>query len=287
MAQAAARQGKVADRIPQLAKADPDRFSLQVSSVQGLDLSFGDVSYPFPIMSVVKSFTLLYLLEQQGSEQVFQWVGTQPSDAPFNSRQQLQADQGHPRNPMINSGAIALCDKLPGATGTDRAQQFCQWLNQQAGCNLALDSVMLDSVHEAGREPNLALLDVLQRSGAVTGPEIAIDTYEQVCCLAGTVGDLAALGMLLAQSSDKIADRHRHAVNAIMLTCGLYERSAEMAVQIGLPLKSGISGGLLAVVPGQGAIATYSSALDQYGNSIAGLTFMQECVQTLNLSIFH
>lgn len=285
-AQAQIVQGRVAARIPRLGEANPSWFSGQILGFSKIPITVGNFADTFPLMSVIKPFVLLYQLEQVGQENVLQSVGLRPSDAPFNSKEQLMADQGFPRNPMINSGAIALIDKLSGTTATQRCQQVCDWLNQQADCQFALDRDLLASVRTIGREPNIALVEILQHSGAVTSPEITLDAYEQLCCLSGRINDLACLGQLFATPQAGIAEDHRQIVNAVMLTCGLYERSSEMAVHVGLPMKSGISGALLAIVPGKGSIACYSPALDSYGNSVAGLVFIDRCVKHLNLSIF-
>jgi glutaminase len=237
-------------------------------------------------MSVIKVFSLLYLLEHIGAETVFQWVGIEPTDAPFNSLEQLIADRGYPRNPMINSGAITLADKLPGRDATERTIVFCQWLNQLAGCHLQLDTLVLASVRLMPSSTNQAIARYLIQNQRLKNPDIAIDTYEQICCLSGTVADLAQLGKLLASEGDLVKSENRRIVNALMLSCGLYQASTHMALRIGLPMKSGIGGGLLTIVPSQGAIACYSPALDRAGNSVAGLAFVEALSQGLQLSIF-
>ncbi|MGF1933209.1 MAG: glutaminase A [Nostoc sp. ChiQUE02] len=281
-----AKQGRVADRIPQLALADPGWFAVHICCESGKTISFGDTACVFPLMSVIKTFSLLYLLEHLGAETVFGWVGVEPSDAPFNSLEQLIADRGHPRNPMINSGAITLADKLPGKEASDRTFLFCQWLNQLAGCQLRLDEVMLASVRLTRSTANEAIANYLAEAGHLENLETALDTYEQICCISGRVEDLALLGKLLACKNGNFSAQNRRIVNAVMSTCGLYEASAEFAVRIGLPMKSGIGGGLVAIVPGEGAIACYSPGLDNIGNPVAGLVFVEAFSQKLELSIF-
>lgn len=285
-AKAVAAQGQVNQRILRLAHSDPAWFAVQIEGQSGAVCALGDTERAFSLMSVIKPFLLLYLLEHYGPDKVFSWVGMVPSELPFNSLEQLIADGGRPRNPMINSGAIALAARLPGDNGDDCAQRFCQWLNQQAGCRLALDIPLLASVRQVGRQTNQTLVRHLVKAGQVQHPELALDVYEQICCLAGQAGDLARLGRLLAFDSEAALRSNRCAVNALMLTCGLYEASAAYAVRIGLPMKSGISGALLAVVPGWGAIATYSPALDPVGNPIAGLAFVEQMATALRLSRF-
>jgi glutaminase len=281
-----AKKGRVPDRIPQLAIVDAAWFAVHICSELGKTISLGDTAHVFPLMSAIKPFLLLYLLENLGAEEVLQWVGVEPSDAPFNSLEQLIADGGRPRNPMINSGAITLADKLIGKDADSRTQQFCQWLNQLAGCELILDEVMLACVRLTRSPANLAIANYLHSIGRLENLEIAIDTYEQICCLAGQVADLALLGKVLASNQNIVNSRNRRIVNALMLTCGLYQASAEFAVRVGLPMKSGIGGGLLAIVPGEGAIACYSPALDSIGNPLGAIAFVEALSQSLELSIF-
>ncbi|UBF29393.1 glutaminase A [Kovacikia minuta CCNUW1] len=299
--------GRLPDYIPLLAKVNPQWVAVQVQQINGEKFSAGDVQQPFALMSVVKPFTLLFLLEQFGREQVFTHVGMNPSDQSFHSLQQLKEDRGFPRNPMINSGAIALAGLLPGKDGTARCEALRLWLNQLSGSQLVLNEHMLASVRSLSNEANRAIAELLAKSGHLDSVEIALDTYNQICCLSGTVADLAKLGTLLAggdvetqrrgdaetsiqNSKFKIQNspstQHLKMVNALMLTCGLYEASGRFAVRMGLPTKSGVSGALLSVVPGQGAIACYSPALDSTGNSVAGLFLLEKLSQELDLSVF-
>jgi glutaminase len=266
-----------------LTNANPTGFAAHVCS-GNLSYTYGNSMFYFSLMSVVKPFLLLFLLHHHGTEAVLNWVGLQPSDAPFNSLEQLITDRGFPRNPMLNSGAIALADKLPGETATERCIRFCNWLNQQAHCRLRLDEAVLTAVRQSNRDANLALVKAMA-AGAVQRPGLALDTYEQICCLSGRVADLAQLGQSLALDNQLVPE-HRRLVNAVMLTCGLYEASGLHAARIGVPMKSGVSGALVAVVPRQGAIACYGPALDEVGNSMAGLAFVEQMVQELGLSVF-
>ncbi|MBW4591889.1 MAG: glutaminase [Brasilonema angustatum HA4187-MV1] len=291
-----ANQGQVAERIPQLALANPDLFAVHICCASGETYSQGNTDCVFPLMSVIKPFSLLYLLELVGAETVFQWVGFEPSDAPFNSLEQLIADNGRPRNPMINSGAITLADKLPGKDAGaspagsrpkgDRTHELCNWLNQLTGCHLKLDEVMLASVRSSDSQANQAITQYLTKAGSVKNQDVALDTYEQICCISSQVEDLARLGLLLACDSELIQPQHRRIVNSLMLTCGLYKASSQYALEIGLPMKSGISGALLAIVPGEGAVACYSPALDSTGNSVGAIAFVEALSQALQLSIF-
>ncbi len=280
------QDGQLPSYIPLLAQANQTWFAVQIQNIDSQIHSVGDVSLSFPLMSVIKPFVLLFLLEQLGVEAVFSRVGMEPSFEPFNSLKQLQADKGWPRNPMINSGAIALASLLPGKDGASRAQSLCRWLNQHADVELVLDEQMLASVRSVPNERNRAIASLLAHSGYVDELETALDTYNYICCLSGTVADLASLGMLLVRPAKPILPEHRRTVNALMTTCGLYQASGRFAVEVGLPTKSGVSGAMISVVPSQGAIACYSPALDQAGNSKACLFLLQQLTQALDLSVF-
>lgn len=281
-----AQAGQIPVYIPRLAAANHDWLAVQIRLATGEVKAAGDVACTFALMSVIKPFVLLFLLHHQGREAVFSKVGMVPSDLPFHSLAQLSADGGFPRNPMINSGAIALADGLPGATGEQRCTALCQWLNQLSGAHLQLDEQMLASVRSVGNETNRALAQMLKAAGFIQSVETALDTYNQICCLSGTVDDLARIGLLLACQQASLDPEHQRTVNALMLTCGLYEASGVFAVQLGVPTKSGVSGALVAVIPHQGAIACYSPALDPTGNSVAGILVLMHLVRSLNLSIF-
>lgn len=285
--------GRLPDYIPQLARVNPQTLTIQVETIDGRQVVAGDWAQPFTLMSVIKPFLLLFALEQWGAEAVFRQVGMQPSDQPFHSVAQLSLDQGFPRNPMINSGAIALTAFLSGNSGESRCEGLRQWLNTHAGSQLVLDEKMLHSVRSLTNETNRAIARLLVEAKHLDQAEVAIDTYNHICCLSGTIADLAHLGLLLTRSNavsleayPPIATQHQRIVNTLMLTCGLYEDSGAFAVRIGLPLKSGVSGALLAIVPHQGAIACYSPAIDQTGNSVAGLFLVEAIVQALDISIF-
>lgn len=285
-AQTHSQGGRLPDYIPFLAQANSTKLAIQTRSIEGQIVSAGDVTLSFPLMSVVKPFVLLFLLEQLGTGTVFSRVGIQSSHEPYNSLIQLQADKGWPRNPMINSGAIALADFLPGQDAPSRCETLRQWLNQRSNSHLFLDEAMLNSVLSRSNERNRALANLLAASGYLDNVETALDTYNHICCLSGTVADLTRLGIVLVHNCKNILPKNRRIVNALITTCGLYEASSRFAVQVGVPTKSGVSGAVLAVVPSQGAIACYSPPLDETGNSKAGLFLLQQLVQTLNLSVF-
>lgn len=283
-AQTLSQQGKLPDYIPLLAQANPSWFAMQIQCTNGQIYTSGNLTLLFPLMSAIKPFVLLFLLEQLGTEAVFSHVGREPSIEPFNSLKQLEADKGWPRNPMLNSGAITLASLLPGKDAPSRCESLRQWLNQRASCHLFLDESMLSSVRSLPNERNRAIAMRLANSGYLDAVETALDTYNHVCCLSGTVTDLALLGMLLVHCQGGIKPEHRDTVNTLMTTCGLYQASSHFAIEVGLPTKSGVSGVLVSVVPSQGAIACYSPPLDQTGNSVAGVFLLQQIASALDLS---
>jgi len=281
-----ARSGQLPDYIPRLSRASPHWFALQITGVDGQTHTLGDSCLEFPLMSIVKPFLLLYLLCQWGEESVFKRVGIEPSSEPYNSLSQLQHDQGWPRNPMINSGAITLASILSETDSTSGYQSLWNWLNYYGHCQLFLDERMLASVKSFPNPRNEAIARELATRGHLTEAVSALDTYNRLCCLSGTIVDLAHLGMLLLECPPPLQSSHCHTVKALMTTCGLYQASGRFAVQVGLPTKSGVSGAVLSVVPHLGVIACYSPPLNREGNSVAGLFMVEQIAKALDLSIF-
>ncbi|MGB3532559.1 MAG: glutaminase A [Microcoleaceae cyanobacterium] len=280
------KQGNLPRYIPQLAQVDAEAFAVCILSQANSIKIAGDATHHFPLMSVIKPFLLLYLLVEQGTETIFNRVGLEPSEYPYNSLDQLQADGGKPRNPMINSGAITLADLIAEKTAIARCETLRIWLNHWGNCQLFLDESVYQSVASLPNPNNQALTQTLLQSGQIQDAEIALETYNLICCLSGTVTDLAKLGMMLVQPPQLIGAQPGTIVKALMMTCGLYQASAQFAVKVGLPTKSGVSGAVLSVIPGQGAIASYSPPLDAQGNSIGGVYLIAEIAQALNLSVF-
>lgn len=278
--------GRLPSYIPCLAEINPSLLAVMVQPSLERPIGLGDLGIPFVLMSLIKPFLLLYLLNEVGQEGVFARVGVEPSDQSFHSVSQLSADRGRPRNPMINSGAISLAALLPGNTAENRCEKLRQWLNDYASCNLLLDTRSLTSVRSLSNEANRAIASLLHRAGYLDDIDLVLETYNHICCLSGTIAELAKLGLLLAKPHPFIPPDFQSIVNSIMLTCGLYETSSKYALRIGLPMKSGVSGGLLAIVPSAGAIAIYSPAIDEIGNSVGGLFLLEKIVQQHQLGLF-
>ena len=262
------RKGQTAYYIPVLNQVNPEVFALQIHCLEGEILSWGDETLTFPLMSVIKPFLLLYLLSHLGEDVVFRRVGKQASSYPFNSLTQLQEDRGFPRNPMINSGAIALADLLAGETPESRCENLLLWLNKMGNCQLFLDRSVLESVHSFPNVHNQALSLELEKNGYISHRYLALETYNRICCLSGKIADLANLGKLI------LAAPYAKIILEIMTNCGLYEASQQFALEVGFPTKSGVSGALLSIVSDEGVIACYSPLLNEQGNSILGLNLL-------------
>jgi glutaminase len=276
-----AKAGQLPNYIPLLQQANPESLAVCIITKEYQTLSSGNIKINFPLMSVIKPFLLLYLLSQLGTEAVFKRVGNDPSEYPFNSLSQLQIDRGFPRNPMINSGAIVLASLLPGRDALSGCETLRLWLNECASCKLFLNESMLNSVRSLPNRQNQALSNELATQGYLQDATMALDTYNSICCLSGTIVDLAHLGLLLVDCPSRMQLEHCQIVQRLMTTCGLYEASREFARRVGLPTKSGVSGAVLSLVPGQGAIACYSPPLDAQGNSVAGLFLIEQITTTI------
>ena len=261
-------KGQTPYYIPVLKQVHPEVFALQIHCLGGEILSWGDETVTFPLMSVIKPFLLLYLLNHLGEDAVFRRVGKQASSYPFNSLTQLQEDRGFPRNPMINSGAIALADLLAGETPESRCENLLLWLNEMGNCQFFLDRSVLDSVHSYPNTHNQALSLELEKNSYINHRYLALETYNQICCLSGKIADVANLGKLI------LAAPFREIILEIMTDCGLYEASQQFALEVGFPTKSGVSGALLSIVSDEGVIACYSPLLNEQGNSILGLNLL-------------
>ncbi|MEB3340082.1 glutaminase [Okeania sp.] len=278
---AKSKSGTLPTYIPLLAEANSNNFAVVLQSIDNQIISLGDVETKVPLMSVIKPFLLFYLLSKFGNEFVFKKVGQEPSEKPFNSLEQLETDEGWPRNPMINSGAIALSSLLPGNTAIERCENFCCWLNNYGNCQLFLDENMLASVRSLPNQKNQAIAQKLVESGCIKEAEISLDTYNQICCLSAKIFDVANLGMLLVNAPHPECQKYCLTVQKLMTTCGLYEASINYAIKIKIPTKSSVSGIVLGIVPGTGVIVSYSPHLNQQGNSVAGLFLLEVISQNL------
>ncbi|GLZ80510.1 glutaminase [Actinorhabdospora filicis] len=283
-------RGRVADYIPALAAADPSSFGMALATVDGEVHGVGDFERAFSIQSISKLFTLTLTLAL-GGDGLWERVGREPSGTPFNSLVQLEFEDGVPRNPFINAGALVVTDRLHSLTG-DAAETVREFLRAESGAVIGTDAEV--AVSEAGHgHRNSALAHFLASYGNLENPVATVlDHYYAHCAIAASCRDLALAGGFLARHGVR-ADGTRlltrseaKRVNAVMLTCGTYDAAGEFAYRVGLPGKSGVGGGILAVLPGVGAICVWSPGLDAQGNSVAGVAALDAFTTATGLSVF-
>ena len=271
--------GKVADYIPALARVDPNQFALVVRTVDGQEFATGDADTPFSIQSVSKLFALALAMEWVPDE-LWDRVGREPSGMRFNSLIQLETEKGVPRNPFINAGAIVIADAL-----LHRRPQIASSFRNQMRLLSGNEGLQFDAeVHRSEKatgDLNRAITYVLKAYGNLREDPIEVtDTYFHFCSLAMSARDLARAAMFLAEpQSGAAACGHGAAaprLRAIMRTCGMYDQSGEFAFRVGLPAKSGVGGGILVVQPGAFTACAWSPPLDEYGNSLAGQTALEQ-----------
>lgn len=287
-------EGKVASYIPQLARVDPDRFGMAVVTHQGTVCTAGDADVPFSIQSISKVFLLTLALGKHG-EGLWSHVGREPSGTPFNSIVQLEHEHGVPRNPFINAGAIVVTDLLlAGHTPREAIGEMVRFVRFLAGSEeIAIDEQVARSETATGHR-NAALAHFMQAYGRLRHPvEHVLGVYFHNCALAMSCRQLAHASLFLAANgSDPVSGQRvvsaarARRINALMLTCGHYDGSGEFAYRVGLPGKSGVGGGILAVAPGRAAIAVWSPGLNTFGNSLLGSLALERVAQRTGWSVF-
>ena len=287
-------RGEVATYIPELARVDAKAFGLVVIDAEGNVAAGGDSDTPFSIQSVSKVFTLTLALGKVGNR-LWHRVGREPSGSPFNSIVQLEFERGKPRNPFINAGAIAVTDLiLSGHRPREALGEILRFIRFLADDqSIAIDEAVAASEQRTGYR-NSALANYMKSFGVLDNPvELTLGVYFHHCAIAMSCRQLAMAGRFLAQFgrnpstglSIVMPERARR-INAVMLTCGHYDGSGEFAYRVGLPGKSGVGGGILAIAPGKGSIAVWSPGLDASGNSHLGLIALELLSKRLGWSIF-
>lgn len=287
-------RGRVADYIPQLAGVNPAQFGIAIVLADGRQFSAGDADTTFSIQSISKVFALSLALEKYG-ETLWQRVGREPSGDPFNSIVQLESDHGIPRNPLINAGAIVIADMLlAGRPPTAAIAEVLQFIRSAADSpDIDLDEEVAGSERENGFR-NAALANFIRASGNLEhSPVDALELYFHQCAIAMSCRQLAMAGRMFAfggrstvQGPPLIPGERARRLNALMLTCGHYDGSGDFAFHVGLPGKSGVGGGILAVAPGIASIAVWSPGLNSVGNSRLGTMAMEELTTRTGWSIF-
>lgn len=270
--------GVAADYIPALARTPTDQFGLAISFADGRRAHVGDANTPFSIQSVCKVFMLAAALDHIG-EAIFERVGREPSGMSFNSLILLEQERGIPRNPLINPGAIVVADALT-ERDADWPERFVALMRRLAGSDRVRCDEEVAASEEAHGDLNRAIAWFLRAKGNLRRhPDAALNAYFRACATEMTCAELAEAGrFLIGETADAPLCRRgdqRRRIRAIMRTCGLYDAAGDFAYRVGLPAKSGVGGGILAVAPGAYAAAVWSPGLDPKGNSLAGVRALE------------
>ncbi|MEO0499813.1 MAG: glutaminase [Pseudomonadota bacterium] len=287
-------EGRVADYIPALAEVDADRFGIALATRDGACYCAGDAGVPFSIQSISKVFVLALALDRHGPK-LFEKVGREPSGDPFNSIVQLEREKGIPRNPFINAGAIVTTDHLIDDRPYDEAvDELVAMLRKMARDDeLGVDNEVAQSESTAGAR-NRSLGYFMESFGVLKNPvETVLAAYFRQCALSLSCKQLAEAGLFLAfDGRDPVTgecvtstDRCRR-INALMLTCGHYDNSGEFAFEVGFCGKSGVGGGILAIVPDRASIAVWSPGLGDAGTSLVGALALQKIAEKTGWSVF-
>jgi glutaminase len=287
-------RGEVATYIPELANIDPHQFALVVVDGDGNVAAGGDADVPFSIQSISKVFTLTLALGMVG-DRLWKHVGREPSGNPFNSIVQLERERGVPRNPFINAGAIAVTDVILSGHQPREAigeiLRFMQFLSGDG--NIVIDETVAASEKRTGFR-NTALANYMKSFGVISNPvDFTLGVYFHHCAIAMSCRQLAMATRFLAYSGRNpstglsvVSSERARRINALMLMCGHYDGSGEFAYRVGLPGKSGVGGGIIAVAPGKASIAVWAPGLDHHGNSHLGRIALEELTRRLGWSIF-
>lgn len=276
------QSGQTAQYIPSLAQADPDQLGMAVVGPRGSVISVGDDTTAFTIQSMSKPFVFALALAAHGRARMLAQVGVEPSGEPFNAIS-LEPNTGRPANPLVNAGAIATTGMIPGDSSATRDALILDGLSRFAGRDLVVDEKVYESESETG-DRNRALAFLLRSHGVIgPDPQAVVESYFRQCSIVVTVQDVAVMAATLAfggrnpvtgeqvVSSDIARD-----VVSVMTSCGMYDFSGEWMLRVGMPAKSGVSGGILAVSPSQFGVGVFSPRLDQHGNSVRGILLLEK-----------
>ncbi|WP_176954747.1 glutaminase A [Albimonas donghaensis] len=286
-------RGAVADYIPELSRADADGLAICIATVDGQVYGVGDQAEPFTIQSVSKPFMYGYALREYGVDFTLGHVGVEPTGEAFNS---IILDDVHnrPFNPMVNAGAIAVAELMKGATMAQRERNMRELFSQFAGRELSIDDSVYRSEHATGHR-NRAIAYMMLNSGMIRrDPEDVLDLYFKQCAVSVTCRDLAVMAATLANdganplTGDKVLDPLAvRDVLTLMHSCGMYNYAGQWAYEVGVPAKSGVSGGVIAVIPGQLGIGVWSPRLDAHGNSVRGVEACKAVSSAFGLHVFN
>ena len=285
------REGRVAGYIPELAKADRDELGICVVSSDGRISSAGEYRRTFTIQSIIKPILLLLALMDNGEDTVRARVGVEATGKPFDAINYTdQALLSEHLNPMVNMGAILLCTLIHGTSYSQRLERLLELTRRLAGDpSLSVDEAVYRSEKQTGSR-NRAMAFLLESCGLLhDDPEEVLDCYFRACSIRVDCRDLAHIACTFAgrgrrsPSGERLFPaRYAHYVNAVLMTCGMYNGSGDFAVKVGLPAKSGVGGGIMAVSPARMGIGIYSPGLDEKGNSLAGIRLLEQLGRRLS-----
>ena len=284
-------QGKVADYIPALATVDGSRLGIAICTVDGQLFQAGDAQERFSIQSISKVLSLVVAMRHYSEEEIWQRVGKDPSGSPFNSLVQLEMEQGIPRNPFINAGALVVCDMLQGRLSAPR-QRMLEVVRGLSGVSdISYDTVVARSEFEHSAR-NAAIAWLMKSFGNFHHDVTTVlQNYFHYCALKMSCVELARTFVFLANQGKAIhidepvvTPMQARQINALMATSGMYQNAGEFAWRVGLPAKSGVGGGIVAIVPHEMAIAVWSPELDDAGNSLAGIAVLEQLTKQLGRS---
>ncbi len=285
--------GAVADYIPALASASPELFGISVVGAKGRFFEVGDVETAFSIQSVSKPFVFALVCDTIGYEAARHRLGVNSTGFPFNSLMAVELNEERTMNPLVNAGAIATTSLVPGGTADEKWERIRNGLSRFAGRDLTMSQDVYAS-ESATNLRNQGIAHLLESYGRLYfDPDEATDVYTRQCSLEVTVHDLAVMGATLANGGVNPMTGERvvvpgvcRRVLAVMATAGLYELSGDWLYEIGMPGKSGVSGGIVTVSPGKGGLATFSPPLDAAGNSVRGQLVTKYIAERLGLNLF-
>jgi glutaminase len=285
-------KGRVAAYIPALRKVPADKFGMAVRTVDGAEHAVGDAAEPFSIQSVSKLFTLILAMNTVGDE-LWTRVGKEPSGTPFNSLVQLEYEDGRPRNPFLNAGALVVLDCVMQRAGARTVQlivDYARVLSQNFA--IAVDEDVASSERRVAHR-NAAIAHLLCEHGRIASdPQALLDAYCRQCALAMSCQDLCRAFLPLANrglspvlGEGVLTERQARRINALMMTCGMYDATGSFAFRVGIPAKSGVGGGIVAIVPQRCAVAVWSPGLDRSGNSLAGTAALELFVRMTDYGV--
>ena len=284
--------GKVASYIPELGKVDPRKFGIHLTTVNNERSFSGDANEPFSIQSIAKVLSLTLAFEIEG-DRLWSRVGVEPSGSAFNSLVQLEYEKGIPRNPLINAGAIAVCDVLVDSL-PDPKVGLLDFIRKLSG-NRVLDfSPIIAASEERTGYRNYAVANLMKAFGNIRNPiDRVLDVYFHLCSIELSCRELAQTFLFLAShginplSGEKVVSEGKaKRINSIMQLCGHYDEAGEYSFRVGLPGKSGVGGGIVAVHPGKYSVAVWSPGLNPKGNSYRGMKALESLTTKTRSSIF-